>query len=908
MDAMDADNPFPGLRPFDADESHLFFGREKATDDLLGRLRTTRFIAVVGTSGSGKSSLVRAGMLPDLYGGFMAGAGSHWRVAIFRPHDRPIHELAVALAATAVLGAGEDDQVLRVAITETVLRRGALGLVDVVQQARLPAKTNLLVVVDQFEELFRLRTATAGRDAEDEAAAFVKLLLEAVQQSELPIYVMLTMRSEYLGDCTRFRDLPEAINDGQYLIPRMTRDQRRQAIVGPVAVGGATIAPPLVQRLLNDVGDNPDQLPIMQHAMMRTWSIWASAGDPSQPIDLSHYEATGGMGEALSRHADEAYQQLPDDANRAIAARIFKRLTGRGTDNREMRYPASLAELCALTGAEREQVVAVIDAFRHGGRSFLMPPPNVPLQDDSLIDISHESLIRIWKRLGRWVEEESVSARTYTRLAETSELHRAGRAGLWRDPDLQIALSWRARTKPNKVWAARFPGDFKEAMGFLDASIAAARRRQLAIVFVPVAVAAAVIALGYFRLLDELAMLDDNVALFQEQAELAQQEAAAAQGSVAAAKEELQQTQAAIQAAREALVEAQSAETAQASTTRLARHELERQIAELSRDLEQTRAPGGDESRKEGLQLALVAAAAQIQTLDSVTPGPEGQVVAATAARVEGLQKIEEQLAASVEKLQELETTTPAETAPAAPSEDMPATGGEHTDVAALEGKSPPSPIAGEGSSAEPPATAPVPPASPQTVEPGAASATSVAVIDGADAGSVAADGIGTAAQAATPSCASAAASELHAPLYQRLAAWRECLEQSQVDAEKAAAEQRIARLEELVGSSAFIDSAESFLTCQEVRRLECQGATDSFTPGKVHVFARVRSPIDASLRLDWLQEGTVLRSGTLKVKQNTGAGFRTFSWRTISEPGQYEVRLYNGRDELIGTRPFSVR
>jgi hypothetical protein len=152
-----------------------------------------------------------------------------------------------------------------------------------------------------------------ARDGGDEAAAFVKLLLRASEQSEAPSYVVLTMRSDYLGDCAQFRGLPEALNSGQYLVPRMTRDQQCEAIEGPVAVGGAKISPRLVQRLLNDVGDNPDQLPILQHALMRTWELSGVARSQGQPIDLEHYEATGTTAEALNRHADEAFEELRDE-------------------------------------------------------------------------------------------------------------------------------------------------------------------------------------------------------------------------------------------------------------------------------------------------------------------------------------------------------------------------------------------------------------------------------------------------------------------------------------------------------------------------------------------------------------------------------------------------------------------
>ena len=462
-------NPFPGLRPFESNEDHLFFGRDGQSDELLRRLRRSRFLAVLGTSGSGKSSLVRAGMLPSLFGGLMTQAGSDWRVALFRPGHDPIGNLASALASDKVLGSDGDDGALQKTIIEATLRRSALGLVETTRQARMPANENLLVVVDQFEEIFRFRRMSK-QGPEDEAAAFIKLLLEAKRQADVPVYIVITMRSDFLGDCAQFRDLPEAINDGQYLIPRMTRDQRREAITGPVAVGGGEISPRLVNRLLNDVGDNPDHLPILQHALMRTWELWAHDRRNGEPIDLRHYESVGTMTDALSRHADEAYQELPNERSRELAKRIFKSLTEKGPDNREIRRPTKVSEIAAIAEADSAEVIAVIEPFRQPGRSFLMPPASVPLTPDSLIDISHESLIRGWERLRQWVDEEARSANIYRRIAETSILHREGGAGLWHDPDLALALRWREENRPNLVWGLHYHPEFDLAMNFIDAS------------------------------------------------------------------------------------------------------------------------------------------------------------------------------------------------------------------------------------------------------------------------------------------------------------------------------------------------------------------------------------------------------------------------------------------------------
>jgi hypothetical protein len=175
---------------------------------------------------------------------------------------------------------------------EATLRRGTRGLIQAVRQARLPEHDNVLVLVDQFEELFRFRRSRQVENSRDEAVAFVKLLLEAVTQSELPIYVVLTMRSDFIGECMDYPGLPEALNESQFLVSRMTRDELRSAITGPIAVAGARITPRLVLRALNDIGDDRDDLPLLQHALMRTWDHWAALGR-RKAIDLPHYEAVG---------------------------------------------------------------------------------------------------------------------------------------------------------------------------------------------------------------------------------------------------------------------------------------------------------------------------------------------------------------------------------------------------------------------------------------------------------------------------------------------------------------------------------------------------------------------------------------------------------------------------------------
>ena len=245
---------------------------------------------------------------------------------------------------------GELESTNRV-LLEATLRRSTLGLVSAVRQAGVPARDNLLVVVDQFEELFRFRRSRPLENSGDEAAAFVKLLLEAAHQEEVPIFVVLTMRSDFIGDCMEFSGLPEAVNSGQYLVPRMTRDELRSAITGPVAVGGGEHRPRLVLRLLNDVGSDHDQLPVLQHALMRTWDQWQSNVLADEPIDLADYEAVGTMRNALSAHAEEAYREAGSEQSRKIVELMFKSLTDTFSDPRGVRHPTSVQELVAVCEA-----------------------------------------------------------------------------------------------------------------------------------------------------------------------------------------------------------------------------------------------------------------------------------------------------------------------------------------------------------------------------------------------------------------------------------------------------------------------------------------------------------------------------------------------------------------------------
>ncbi len=475
-------SPYPGIRPFREDEEYLFFGRETQVDAMVDTLARGRFLAVIGSSGCGKSSLVNCGLRPALHRGLLTRAGSAWRIASCRPGGHPLRALAQALAAPGALYRKLDDGPFTLAeFIETTLAMSRRGLVETWQQARLPEGTQLLVIVDQFEELFRYRQLDDIPPTDEApATAFVNLLLQACAE-DAPIHIVLTMRSDFLGDCARFAGLPEAINGGQYLVPRMSRDDRRAAILGPARVCGADIEPTLLTRLVNDVGDDPDQLSLLQHALARCWAHWQASGDPS-PIAAGHYDAVGTLAHALNQHAEEIFTALPP-AHQLRCAAAFRALTDTSTDARGIRRPTRFGELDAITTGCTEAATAplheVLAPFRAPGAAFLMPPAGEGLAADTVIDIAHESLMRIWDRLRDWGEREADAARMLRRLSDAAALHAAGEASLWRDPELQLALDWRKRNHFTPAWARQYGLNLAPALAFLDAS-AKARDEALA--------------------------------------------------------------------------------------------------------------------------------------------------------------------------------------------------------------------------------------------------------------------------------------------------------------------------------------------------------------------------------------------------------------------------------------------
>jgi len=454
-------NPYPGIRSFETEESHLFFGRDDQIKDLYSILNKTHFIAITGASGSGKSSLVKAGLIPELH-----KDSKKWLHHIFRPGSDPIGNFAKSIANT--FRKENNEYKSSKFDIEKILRNNENPYDDIFLNGE--ADKQHLIYIDQFEEIFRFRQSEFNENAETDSNLFVDILIKASKLVNKPIYIIITLRTDFLSDCSNFAGLTKIINDGHYLIPKMTLKEKEEALTGPAKIAGAEISLDLKNLIKKQLRSYDISLPVYQHALMRTWDYWLENAEYDKSVDVEHYEAIGSVTDALSVHAEYIFSSLPDENSKKIAEKIFKSLTHLGDDNRGTRSPKTLNEIINIINTRKEEIIPVIDKFRDEKSGFLFPSRDVNLNLDSVIDISHESIMRVWGRLVQWVQNETESAQLYLRISKSAELYQEGKTGLLINPDLQLALKWQNENQPNEVWAQRYDPAFDRAINYLNHS------------------------------------------------------------------------------------------------------------------------------------------------------------------------------------------------------------------------------------------------------------------------------------------------------------------------------------------------------------------------------------------------------------------------------------------------------
>jgi formylglycine-generating enzyme required for sulfatase activity len=488
-------SPYPGLRPFEVEEWSIFFGRERMIDDVIERLAAHHLVMIHGSSGSGKSSLVRAGVLPKLARQHLR-AGARWQTCSIRPSGGPLWNLAKEFARLE--GSGED--VERVGQILGQFNRPKATLSAVAGSLKSLKGQRLCILVDQFEELFRFERETSREEAE----LFVDLLVRSNEATEsdadttapdgqvAAVHIVVTMRSEFLGECARFNGLAEAINRTQYLVPRMDRDGLIRAIRRPALLYGGEVGLEFAERLIADVGGREDELPLIQHGLMYIWNAAAAKAQPGNKIVLeaAPLEAAGGLASLLSGHADAVVDEAaPDPERRYAVERLFRALTDLNVEGQAIRRPQAFRDLVAVTEVGADKLREIIDALRRDGVSFLTPYSPQPIAEGTPIDISHEALIRCWKRLADpqdgWLKREFDDGLIWRSLLVEAKGFEANKRRILSPATTEERWSWWQERGLNGPWAERYGGNFKLVGDLIDASRHSAwRRRQLQRAFI----------------------------------------------------------------------------------------------------------------------------------------------------------------------------------------------------------------------------------------------------------------------------------------------------------------------------------------------------------------------------------------------------------------------------------------
>ncbi|HSZ28505.1 MAG TPA: AAA family ATPase, partial [Pseudonocardiaceae bacterium] len=428
LPGADAVCPYRGLKAYDVADARYFFGREALTENLVTRLAeqlpSAGTLVVIGPSGSGKSSLLRAGLIPALEVGLPTIPGSRdWPQVVLTPGAHPIATLASRLAPLA----GDTVAILRARLAADPAGLSAVANAVVSRHAcgdNTPGR-RLVLVVDQFEEIF-----TSCEDAQ-ERRAFLDALSTAAASTAL---VVLGLRADFYAQCAAEPQLVEALQRHQLIVTPMSTDELHAAIEKPATHAGLALEPGLVTLILRDLrtSDNTEYtsgnggLPFLSHALFETWQ--QRDGDL---LTLAGYEATGGIWEAITRTAEDRYATLTtteQDTAQLMLLRMVHLGEG-GTD--DTRHRCRLADL-----PDTEATAQILTTFANARL--------ITLSADTA-EISHEALLRAWPRLADWITTDRDGLRTHQQLSEAAEAwEQAGRdpSGLYRGTRLAIARDW----------------------------------------------------------------------------------------------------------------------------------------------------------------------------------------------------------------------------------------------------------------------------------------------------------------------------------------------------------------------------------------------------------------------------------------------------------------------------------
>jgi energy-coupling factor transporter ATP-binding protein EcfA2 len=487
--------PYRGLQAFGVDDAIFFCGRDALTKRLVDRLRTSRsgprFLAIVGSSGSGKSSLARAGLLAALKRGDIPGSEA-WPVADCKPGKQPLRNLAIAFTtAFRPRDKPRDEALEETLVSERIQRLGkepdALYTATRLALDGSPPDRRLIVLVDQFEEAFSCPEETQCR-------ALIDNLLCAAMEPDGQTLVVLTLRADFYERCADYKDLAKVLtSDRQSLISPMGPEELRNAIKNPAYHAGCELDAGLTDLLLRDVQAQAGSLPLLEDALLQIWQH----REGRRRLTIKAYDEIGGVAGALEKHAEKVYSGFTDETEREICRRVFLRLIQVDEQGRVTKRRLEFAELTPAARADSQALKTVIDRLADGD-SRLLTTDQQEKELSPTVELTHEALITHWGRLKKWVEDDLNDLKIHRRLEDEAARWSGGQRDpsfLYRGIPLAQAEKW-AQSHPDEL-SQKEDEFLKESIAQRNEEVRREKqRRQLNMILLTAATLTAVIVAG----------------------------------------------------------------------------------------------------------------------------------------------------------------------------------------------------------------------------------------------------------------------------------------------------------------------------------------------------------------------------------------------------------------------------
>jgi len=446
--------------------------RNRQVFDLLSLFQSSQIIALIGEGGTGKSSLINYGLLPELAKGFLGIGGKKWKFSTFRPGITPIENLSANFSTFSIDSDKEklEDEFLlskKIRSSPEGLRNASLNYLD------SNSGTNYLMVIDNFEDLFHLKSIQENEENwNQEVSAFIQNISKCLSFSDVPLYFLIVIRSDFVPHMFENRRFYEKLSKSQYSLPLFRKLEFDEMIFNNFKINNVPITKDAIEYISSTFSKDLKDLTPLKFLFQKTIYYFFTRQETEVNVEsINNYTS-----EQLYLDKLEAFFENNSKNEKLVIEKIFKQLTI-SSENTSRFKPEKLSHLATISGIEKKVVIDIILKIQKGldfvldcHSPFQERLPSDPLSffsDESVVSIKNEYFVAYWPRLLQWGKEEKESQDIYERLSESATLYEKELTGYLRPPDLDFSIQWYEHQKPDESWARQFNGDFKKTIDYL---------------------------------------------------------------------------------------------------------------------------------------------------------------------------------------------------------------------------------------------------------------------------------------------------------------------------------------------------------------------------------------------------------------------------------------------------------